>query len=105
MTAFERFNNRILSMVNAEPGWQVYVEHRTVDAAGSRIDEDHIYPVVAWAVVETAARDGVTRTQAEPVFYDGSSLKNATEYRRIFSDPEPAPGEPKLIVHIDLRQP
>ncbi|QFZ75074.1 hypothetical protein GFH48_18985 [Streptomyces fagopyri] len=105
MTAWERFNNRVLSITPAEPGWQVHVEHRTVTPTESRVDEEHLYPVVTWALVESEGRSGETSTHVEPVFYDESALRNATEYRRIFSDPAPAPGEPKLLVHIELRQP
>lgn len=104
MTTWERFNNRILSITPAEPGWSVETQHVVSSDGKTTASEKTSHPVVLWAVVETAGVDGETFTEVEPVFYDGSKLINSTECRRLNSNVEPDPGEPKEIVRIDLKR-
>jgi hypothetical protein len=102
--AWERFNNRILSITPAEPGWQVETQLLTIEGGKTTVDEKGTFPVVLWAVVESVGRDGIASTRVEPVFYEGSSLITATECRRLNSDVDPQPGDPKQLVRIDLKR-
>ncbi|MET9479850.1 hypothetical protein [Streptomyces sp. NPDC006638] len=105
MSSWERFNNRILSITSAEPGWQVETQTLTTENGRTTAGETTTLPVIVWAVVEVTDRDDTTYTRVEPVFNDGSSLVTATECRRLHSDVEPEPGNPKEVIRIKVIPP
>ncbi|MGV9427113.1 hypothetical protein ACWDO7_22855 [Streptomyces sp. NPDC003656] len=104
MAAWERFNNRILSITPAEPGWEVDVQHVILLNRHKEVEDIGTFPVAVWAVVEVIYRDGTPVTRVDPVFLDAGSLTTATEYRRLHSNADPEPGEPKEMVSIRLRR-
>ncbi|WP_329213307.1 hypothetical protein OG257_32795 [Streptomyces sp. NBC_00683] len=105
MSDWERFNNRILSISPAEPGWHVRVELRSVMGTAHETEDKFSFPILTWALVESVDRSGASTTQVEPVFLDGNSPTNSTEYRRMHSNVDPDPGEPKELVSIEILQP
>ncbi|MFC7844629.1 hypothetical protein [Streptomyces sp. NPDC057382] len=102
-----RFQGEILSISTANPGWQVHVQHLYTDPGqrGAQVEEESWHPIAAWAMVKRTYASGSEETVTEPVFVDGSSLINSTEYRRLHSDLDPAPGQPKIRVGIAILPP
>ncbi|MCO5999794.1 hypothetical protein [Actinoallomurus rhizosphaericola] len=105
-TGDERFKNEIVSISTAEPGWQVKVRHveHTVEPRQRTIVEEHTFPIVAWALVASQYADGGSTRNVEPVFYDGVSLVNSMEYRRMHSEIDVEPGGTKTVISIDLER-
>jgi len=103
----EPFKSEILSMTTANPGWRVHIQREELDQETKErtLDHEDRFPVVAWAVVQRRWSDGELITEAEPVFLWNGSLVNATEYRRMHSDVDPGPGEPKVMVAITVEAP
>lgn len=102
----ERFGNEILSIVPANPGWQVHVQHVVKDAETKRqgVDEESVNPVAAWALVKRTSVDGSSDSQVEPVFISAGRLINATEYKRMYSIYD-LPGHDDVAIHIKVLDP
>ncbi|AWT42539.1 MULTISPECIES: hypothetical protein [Streptomyces] len=102
-----RFHSEILSISTANPGWQVHVQHLYTDPGqrGAEVGEESWHAIAAWALVKRIRADGSEQTETEPVFVDANSLINATEYRRLHSDLDPDPGQPKIRVRIAIKPP
>lgn len=102
-----RFQGEILSISTANPGWHVHVQQLVTDPGERRaeVEDEGRYPIAAWAVVKRTYPDGAEGTATEPVFVDAGSLVNSTEYRRLHSDLNPAPGQPKMRVRIAIEPP
>lgn len=96
------FRTSILSIAAAPPGFRVDVWHyQTPDGGKQTAVERHKFAVIAWAVVTD--ENGATDT--EPVFLYNGKPTTASQYRRMFSDLRPAPGEPKQTVGIHVAEP
>ncbi|MFG2025384.1 hypothetical protein [Streptomyces sp. NPDC048825] len=102
-----RFSSEILSLTTANPGWQVHMQQRVTDPESRKteVDEEAWFPVVAWALVKRVYVDGQTVNETEPVFVENGRLVHSTEYRRLHSDVDPAPGQPKMVVRIAVKPP
>jgi hypothetical protein len=102
-----RFSSEILSLATANPGWQVHVQQRVTDpeTRTTEIEEEGRFSVVAWALVKRIYPDGQTVNETEPVFCENGRLVHSTEYRRLHSDVDPAPGQPKMVVRIEVVPP
>ncbi|MFJ4368943.1 hypothetical protein ACIP4S_33095 [Streptomyces chartreusis] len=102
-----RFSSEILSLTTANPGWQVHIEQRVTDpeTRKTEVEEEDWFPVVAWALVKRVYVDGQTVNETEPVFSDNGRLVHSTEYRRLHSDLDPAPGQPKIRISIAVESP
>lgn len=101
------FDNTILNITPVPPGFQVRVtHHETYRGESEKTVETTYFPVVGWAVVKCDDwSSGREYTQIEPAFlYDGRPIVSS-EYRRLFSDLAPAPGEPKQTVGIKVIHP
>lgn len=81
----ERFENEILSITPANPGWQVHVQHVSLDPEMKReeVDEELVSPVAAWALVKWTDVDGSSVNRLEPVFLSSGRMINETEYKRM----------------------
>lgn len=96
------FVNTIQSIQTAPPGFRVDVSHNEIPRGGSsKVVERHKFGIVAWAVVI----DDKGRTDIEPVFLHNGRPTTASQYRLMYSDVQPAPGEPKLTVSIRVAEP
>jgi hypothetical protein len=102
----ERFRNEILSIVPANPGWQVHVQYVSTDAETRRqeVDEESVSPVAAWALVKLTDVTGSSSTRLEPVFLSAGDLINATEYKRMHSIYD-LPGQDDVAIHIKVLDP
>jgi hypothetical protein len=103
-----RFENEVLSMTTAQPGWRVHVRHDVLDTKTKEAGVEHEghFPIVAWAVVKRWYVDGESFSALEPVFVsDAGQLSNETQYRWMHSDVEPDPGDPKITVAITIVPP
>jgi hypothetical protein len=102
-----RFQSEILSITTANPGWRVRVQERMTDPETRKTEtvEDDDFPVVAWALVRRTSITGETYNATEPVFCENGRLVHSTEHRRLHSDVDPAPGQPKITVHIEVVPP
>ena len=102
-----RFQSEILSISTANPGWHVHVQQLVTDPGerGAEVEEESRHPIAAWAVVKRIYADGSEGIVTEPVFVDAGALTNSTEYRRLHSDLDPAPGQPKMRVSIAIEPP
>ncbi|MGW3321163.1 hypothetical protein [Streptomyces virginiae] len=108
MTDDNEFRNGIVSMTAAPPGWTIVAQtHTYVRETGERaIDEEHVFPVAAWAVVARHDNEGGVLNVPEAVFVaqDGG-LEHESFYRWQYSDINPRPGEPKVTVSFKLIAP
>ncbi|MFC4466704.1 hypothetical protein ACFPH6_19590 [Streptomyces xiangluensis] len=102
MTETEPFDNEIIAVTAALPGWTVRVQH--IDAwmcdddcepldGFCQADGVHVQrskpetsPVAAWATVRQQQKGGAYWVSVEPVFSARGRMYHTTEYRRIFSD-------------------
>lgn len=102
----ERFGNEILSIVPANPGWQVHVQHVVKDAETKRqeVDEESVNSVAAWALVKRTYADGSSGDQVEPVFVSDGDLINASEYKRMHSIYD-LPGHADVAIRIKVVDP
>lgn len=108
MADVHRFENEILSMTQAQPGWHVHVRHDVLDVVTKEAGVEHEghYPIAAWAVVKRWYVSGEPHTMPEPVFVtDAGQLVNETQYRWMHSDVEPQAGDPKITVAITVVPP
>ncbi|MGW0647863.1 hypothetical protein ACWD4T_03505 [Streptomyces umbrinus] len=101
----EPFENRVINLVPATARWEVVVLHTEKDQATKKTShqETKVLPVILWALVERTYSDGRTSTCIEPAFYDGLSVLNESEYRRLNSDLDPLPDDPRITIGVDLR--
>lgn len=101
------FANEILSVETANPGWFVHVQHLYKDPGALRpeVEEEYRFVIAAWAMVKRTFADGREATAAEPIFVEGGRLINATEYRRLHSDLDPAAGQPEIRIRINVEPP
>ena len=102
----ERFRNEILSIVPANPGWQIHVQHVVKDAEtkSQEVDEESVHPVAAWALVKRTYVDGSSDSRMEPVFVSAGDLINATEYKRMHSIYD-LPGQDDVAIRIKVLAP
>lgn len=108
MTHDDRFENEILSMTTAHPGWTVRVRIKAHKPGTSErwVEDESVYPVVGWAVVACHYRDGTVGNKIEPVFLTGAGqLEHESLYRWEYSDFEPQPDQPKLMVSFEILAP
>lgn len=104
----DRFENEILSMTTAPPGWTVRAQVKAHRRGTSErwVEEEHVFPVVGWAVVACRYRDGSVKNQVEPVFLtDAGRLEHESLYRWQYSDLEPKAGQPRFTVSFEIRAP
>ncbi|MFJ6846466.1 hypothetical protein ACIQRE_27805 [Streptomyces griseoluteus] len=102
------FQNEILSMTTAQPGWTVRVQIKGHDKARRErwVEDEGVYPIVGWAVVNCHYRDGGTRNEIEPVFVTSSgALEHESFYRWQYSDLSPAAGQPRMTVSFEIHEP
>ncbi|MFJ4356938.1 hypothetical protein ACIP25_11775 [Streptomyces massasporeus] len=102
----ERFGNEILSIVPANPGWQVHVQHVVKDTETKRqeVDEESVNPVAAWALVKLTDVNGSSCSRMEPVFLADGDLINATEYKRMHAIYD-LPGHDDVAIRIKVVDP
>ncbi|MGW2010822.1 hypothetical protein [Streptomyces nigrescens] len=108
MTDEDRFENEILSMATAQPGWTVHVQVKAHKRETNErwVEEEDVFPVVGWAVVACRYRDGGVRNKVEPVFLtDAGSLEHESLRRWQYSDLEPQPGQPRITVSVKILAP
>ncbi|MFG3046205.1 hypothetical protein ACGFZR_14915 [Streptomyces sp. NPDC048241] len=102
------FQNEILSMTTAQPGWTVHVKVQAhVKESGERwVDDEGVFPIVGWAVVACHYRDGGVKNNVEAVFVTSAGrLEHESFYRWQYTDLEPRAGEPKMTVSFAIREP
>lgn len=101
------FDSEILSVATANPGWHVHVQHLYKDPGMRQpeVEEEDRFMIAAWAMVKRTFADGREATVAEPIFVEGGRLINATEYRRLNADPNPAAGQPEVRIRIKVEPP
>ncbi|MFJ2568992.1 hypothetical protein ACIOYT_01035 [Streptomyces halstedii] len=108
MTDDDRFRNEILSMTTAQPGWTIRAQvkaHRK--GTGERwVEDEAVFPVVAWAVVACHFRDGGIGNRAEAVFLTAEGrLEHESFYRWQYSELEPKAGQPRMTVSFEVHAP
>jgi hypothetical protein len=108
MTDDDRFENEILSMTTAQPGWTVHVQVKAHKPGTSErwVEEEDVFPVVGWAVVACRYRDGSVSNKVEPVFVTSAGrLEHESLYRWQYSELEPRAGQPKITVSFEILAP
>ena len=104
----DRFENEVLSMATAQPGWRVRVQVKAYKRETSErwVEEEDVFQVVGWAVVACRYRDGGVRNKVEPVFLtDTGQLGHESLHRWQYSDLEPQPGQPRITVSFKILAP
>ncbi|MEV7466080.1 hypothetical protein AB0O20_06145 [Streptomyces kronopolitis] len=104
----DRFENNVLSMTTAHPGWTVHVQVKAHKPGTSErwVEEEGVFPVVGWAVVACHYRDGSVRNKVEPVFLTvGGRLERESLYRWQYTELEPPAGQPRTTVSFEIRSP
>lgn len=96
------FSTSIQTIVTAPPGFRVDVCHHETSRGGPQKDvERYKFSVIAWAVVA----DEAGSTDVEPVFLHNGKPTTVSQYRSMYSDLRPAPGEPKRTVGVYVSEP
>jgi hypothetical protein len=99
----EPFGNKLLSFAPITPGFHVRINHSEYrPGAAPKVTERYEFPVIGWATVQLTRGEGA---YIEPVFLWNGEPMHTTEYRRIWSDLTPDPGEPKRTVGIKVIHP
>lgn len=104
----DRFENEILSMATAQPGWTVHVQTKAHKPGTSErwVEEEGVFPVVGWAVVACRYRDGSISNKVEAVFLtDTGQLEHESLHRWQYSDLKPQPGQPRITVSFKILAP
>lgn len=108
MTDDDRFENEILSMSTALPGWAVRVQIKAHKPGTNErwVEEEDVFPVVGWAVVACRYRDGGVSNKVEPVFVTSAGrLEHESLYRWQYSELEPKAGQPRVTVSFEIFAP
>lgn len=108
MSDADEFRNEVLSMTTAQPGWTVIAQTRNYvrETGESEIEEEHVFPVVAWAVVARHDNEGGVQNKTEAVFVtQHGQLEHESFYRWQYANPHPEPGEPRVSVSFKLIAP
>jgi hypothetical protein len=108
MTDDDRFENEVLSMTTAQPGWAVRVQVNAHKPGTSErwVEEEDVFPVVGWAVVACRYRDGGVSNKVEPVFLTSAGrLEHESLYRWQYSELEPRAGHPRITVSFEILAP
>lgn len=99
----EPFLARILSIAPIPPGFRVRVRHSEwLPGEPQKTTERHEFPVIGWATVQPVDREAV---YVEAVFLWNGDPIHTSEYRRVWSNLKPDPGEPKQTVGIEVIHP
>lgn len=103
----EPFENTIVGITPVPPGFRVKVtHHETYRGEKEKTVETLDLPVIAWAVVKVDDwSSGKEHTGVEPVFLWDGQPTISSQYRYMFSDLAPAPGEPKQTVGVKVVPP
>ena len=108
MTDDDRFENEVLSMTTAQPGWAVRVQIKAHKPGTSErwVEEEDVFPVAGWAVVACRYRDGGVSNKVEPVFVTSAAgLEHESLYRWQYSELEPKAGQPRITVSFEILAP
>lgn len=108
MTDDDRFENEVLSMATAPPGWRVraHVKAQKPGTGERWVESEEVLPVVGWAVVACHYRDGGGGNKVEPVFLTSSGrLEHESLYRWQYTELKPQPGEPRVTVSFEILAP
>jgi hypothetical protein len=106
MTENEPFTNKILSITPAAPGWNIRIQFMELrpEAQHPVKTDDFTSSIAAWALVEQPD-GGQSITEVEPVFASEWRMCNVTEYRRLYSDLKPEPGDPQITISMEIIPP
>lgn len=106
MTDREPFASKILSITSAVPGWKIRIRFTELQPGAGRptVTDDFTVSIAAWALVEQL-EDGQPVTEVEPIFASEWRMLHATEYRRLYSDLKPEPGDPQITIPMEIIPP
>lgn len=79
-----RYGGKILSLIPAPEGWFVGTQVSQYNRKTKETEHGtpHVFPLIAWALVDAMFRGGDRETRVEPLFLsDSGAVLHATEFR------------------------
>ncbi|MEV5441411.1 hypothetical protein AB0N23_02505 [Streptomyces sp. NPDC052644] len=99
----ELFAAKILSVAPIPPGFEVRVTHTEwLPGQPQKTTDLYEFPVIGWATVQPLNSELV---RIEPVFLWDGEPTTSSQYRGVWSNLKPDPGEPKQTVGIKVIHP